>query len=47
MRAVVSTLIGAFLGAIVGYAAPLVWSIAIRRENNPQIGLVSVFLAAR
>ena len=35
--------LGIVLGVIVGYLAPILYSMIIVREDNPQIGLVSVF----
>jgi hypothetical protein len=35
--------LGVVVGVIVGYSAPILYSIMIVREDNPQIGLVSVF----
>lgn len=38
--------LGLLLGVVIGYVAPILYSMIIVREDNPQIGLVSVFYGA-
>ncbi len=43
-RIVISIAIGMCLGAVIGFCAPILYSSVVKGENNPQIGLISIFL---
>jgi hypothetical protein len=46
MRKAGCVCLGLFLRAVVGYLAPILHWMIVVREDNPQIGLVSVFFGA-